>query len=96
MIICIVMFIITDINECLDTCSHHCINTEGSYHCECFAGYIFQPNKYDCEGKICSWFMYRRLFNSSKSLHVKWMHTYIAIYCLLMYTKKHVNHKNLT
>ena len=45
---------IADINECLDnncTCSHHCINTEGSYHCECPPGYILQPNKHDCEGE---------------------------------------------
>ena len=48
----------TDVNECLDnnvTCSHNCVNTEGSYHCECFTGYILQPNKYNCEGKLlCS------------------------------------------
>ena len=88
MIIYIDIDIITDINECLDhngTCSHDCINTEGSYYCECFAGYILQPNKYDCEGKMCSWLMYRKVFNSNKSLHVKWIHTYIRSYSL--YTK---------
>ena len=45
---------IADINECLDnngTCSHDCINTEGSYHCKCPPGYILLPNKRDCEGE---------------------------------------------
>ena len=53
---------ITDIDECLDNngnCSHDCVNTEGSYHCECPAGYILQSNKRDCEGEY-SW------------LHCKW------------------------
>ena len=46
--------IITDVDECLDnngSCSHDCINTEGSYYCECPAGYTLQPNKRNCEGK---------------------------------------------
>ena len=43
--------ITTDINECHNgTCSHTCVNTVGSYNCECPAGYILQPNKHDCEG----------------------------------------------
>ena len=43
----------TDIDECLDDngmCSHKCVNTEGSYHCECPLGYVLQSNKQDCEG----------------------------------------------
>ena len=42
-----------DVNECLDndgSCSHTCINTPGSYHCECLAGYVLLPNNHDCEG----------------------------------------------
>ena len=47
-------YVITDVDECLnnnDTCSHDCVNTEGSYYCECPTGYNLQPNKHDCEGK---------------------------------------------
>ena len=53
----ILMFIITDIDECLDSngnCSHDCINIEGSYYCECPAGYNLQSNKHDCEGENIS------------------------------------------
>ena len=45
--------VITDINECLNNnsgCSHDCVNTVGSYHCECSAGYVLLPNNHDCEG----------------------------------------------
>ena len=49
------MFIITDSDECLEnngSCSHNCVNTEGSYYCHCPVGYNLQTNKHDCEGKI--------------------------------------------
>ena len=49
-----VFFLLLDVNECLDNkgnCSDNCINTPGSYHCECPTGYILQPNKRDCEGE---------------------------------------------
>ena len=51
---CILIFIITDIDECLENngnCSHDCVNTEGSYYCHCPVGYSLQTNKHDCEGK---------------------------------------------
>ena len=51
------MFIITDIDECLNNngnCSHDCINIEGSYYCECPVGYNLQANKHDCEGENTS------------------------------------------
>ena len=50
----IIFIIITDVDECLDnngTCSHDCVNTEGSYYCECPPGYILQSNQHDCEGE---------------------------------------------
>ena len=46
--------IIIDIDECLNTtlCSDYCVNTQGSYHCNCSAGYTLQPNQHDCEGQL--------------------------------------------
>ena len=44
----------TDVDECLynnGNCSHDCINTQGSYYCECPTGYILQPNRRDCAGE---------------------------------------------
>ena len=78
------MLLFTDINECLDnnvTCSHDCVNTEGSYHCECFTGYILQLNKYDCEGKtsLCKY------LTPIKACMIN--DTYVAIYCLLVCIK---------
>ena len=43
-----------DINECLDNnggCAHNCINTPGSYNCECNRGYELLPDEYGCQGK---------------------------------------------
>ena len=43
-----------DIDECLDnngSCSHECVNTVGSYYCECPTGHHLQPNNHDCEGE---------------------------------------------
>ena len=48
------IIVVTDVDECLDnngTCSHDCVNTEGSYYCECPPGYILQSNQHDCEGE---------------------------------------------
>ena len=41
----------SDVNEC-DTsngnCNQTCINTEGSYNCNCSDGYVIASNGYDC------------------------------------------------
>ena len=47
----LLIVIVTDINECLDNngmCSHTCVNTPGSYHCECPTDYILQPDNHNC------------------------------------------------
>ena len=49
------IFHIIEINECqVDNghCYHRCINTAGSYYCECKAGYQLQPDKHRCTGNI--------------------------------------------
>lgn len=48
------MFILIDIDECLNpgTCINgRCINTEGSYRCECLAGLTVGPDGRSCVGK---------------------------------------------
>ena len=43
---------LSDINECEDnngSCSHICVNTEGSFECFCRDGYVL-----DSDGKNCS------------------------------------------
>ena len=51
--VCIYVCLFTDINECLDNnggCEHTCLNTAGSYKCECMDGYKLHKNKRTCEG----------------------------------------------
>ena len=43
-----------DIDECLhstDGCEQACVNTEGSFTCDCFAGYEL-INATQCEGTV--------------------------------------------
>lgn len=45
-----------DMDECLiyegNICHHRCVNTLGSFRCECFPGYVLQEDAYTCaEGK---------------------------------------------
>ncbi|XP_063750103.1 fibulin-2-like isoform X2 [Eleginops maclovinus] len=43
---------VEDMNECLihegNICHHRCVNTPGSYRCECFPGYVLQEDAYTC------------------------------------------------
>ena len=51
---CTVCIFITDINVCFNNnggCSHDCVNTVGSHHCTCSAGYVLLPNNHTCEGE---------------------------------------------
>ena len=50
------VYIIADINECsskaLNRCPHKCVNTPGSFHCECPKGYyIPERDRYKCLGE---------------------------------------------
>lgn len=42
-----------DTNECLvyegNICHHRCINTPGSFRCDCFPGYVLQEDAFSCE-----------------------------------------------
>lgn len=52
-------FSVSDIDECAnnnDLCAQACINTPGSYTCDCNPGYTLDPNGFSCIGEmiICS------------------------------------------
>ena len=54
----IVFLVCTDINECTTTdatsmheCSQVCVNTEGSYICQCQSGYRLSVDERSCDGK---------------------------------------------
>jgi hypothetical protein len=53
---CTVQFILflffTDVDECKEEsvdCQHTCINTLGSYHCQCRQGFSMRPDNHTCE-----------------------------------------------
>ena len=55
----LLVYWVSDINECLSSshdCEHRCINTEGSYYCECNDGFALGSNgrscSLDCGGSI--------------------------------------------
>ena len=44
----------TDNHECADNtdnCDHICINSHGSYYCQCNKGYRLQNDGHTCNGK---------------------------------------------
>ena len=48
------MLLFPDLNECLSNnagCDHRCINTNGSYYCECDNGFELLSDNHTCEGK---------------------------------------------
>lgn len=43
---------VEDIDECVmyedKLCQHRCVNTPGSYQCECFPGYVLREDAFSC------------------------------------------------
>ena len=42
-----------DVDECTianGECEHECINTEGSFYCDCRGGHMLESNNRTCEG----------------------------------------------
>ena len=42
-----------DVDECAianGECEHECINTEGSFYCDCRGGHMLESNNRTCEG----------------------------------------------
>ena len=54
-----------DINECAINnggCSQVCLNTEGSFSCDCYPGYELGPNNHTCNGR-CTRFTKVLIYN---------------------------------
>ena len=52
-ILCIIQYNILDINECNTNnggCDDTCINTIGSYYCQCDTGYSLNSDGHTCNG----------------------------------------------
>ena len=56
------LLIFTDINECdiyPDICENgRCVNTDGSFRCECFSGYKLDESGRECIGKLLDFPLY--------------------------------------
>ena len=47
------LFYYSDINECnlnISGCSQECVNTVGSYYCDCDNGYLLDSDNHTCTG----------------------------------------------
>ena len=63
----LLIYYFSDINECLqsvDGCQHNCINTDGSYMCNCVQGSILDDN-----GRTCTFNCGGRLTEPNGSFH---------------------------
>ena len=57
MLLYLVYIYLIDVDECTlatDICNVHsdCVNTNGSYDCNCTTGYIIESDKRTCSGKF--------------------------------------------
>ena len=50
------LYLLLDLDECASDpspCEQICTNTEGSYECSCYRGYLTDPSNYSqCIGKL--------------------------------------------
>ena len=57
----------TDINECstgTSDCQQFCINTNGSYYCDCETGYTLKNDNTSCDGMHCYCIVFIDLYTS--------------------------------
>ena len=55
----LINFIIIDINECArNPCSQSCVNTEGTFECNCLNGYQLEDNGRNCSGRFVQNYYY--------------------------------------
>ena len=50
---CVLCILMVDINECLENnagCDHTCVNTPGSYYCQCGDEHELQDDMHSCQG----------------------------------------------
>ena len=83
----IIVNILTDINECNNnsTCDHRCINTIGSFNCECNSGYQLNDDLMTCSGMWNTWYQYMYIHTYYINAHI----TYTCMYILVMFFHVH-------
>ena len=88
-----------DVDECNTNnggCQHTCVNTAGSYQCQCRSGYRLSSNGRNCVGKWLAQIniLWIRMFHSflQISMNVQWAHTTVNkfVQILLVPTPVHV------
>ncbi len=48
-----IIILLLDINECLqDPCDHYCVDSPGSYSCQCYPGWEYREEKQYCKGRF--------------------------------------------
>jgi hypothetical protein len=91
--ILIIIFVLRiDVNECSEKvsgCQQRCINTLGSYYCQCNRGFTLHSNKKSCSGEFNTFSVSYTCLYSSYTIYI---YTYIIIFnCKVLYLRKHKN-----